>query len=106
MTREDHRRMQAAIARATRTAIENNITMGVVDHLYCETDEERFQYAPLAGLEMLYSPGTYGLINVIMPTGEVAWPTSLLVKLAAFIERHHTLHVNSEAAALSGKGHR
>jgi hypothetical protein len=69
MTRKQHQGLQGTIERAKAAAEQTRIAIAVVDDLYCETDEQRWQFAPMAGVEMLYRPGSYGLIGVAFPDG-------------------------------------
>lgn len=69
MTVEESAELKRVIERATETAKEINAPVAVVDHLYCELDRDRFQYAPVAGVNTLFRPHFYALIGIAHPEG-------------------------------------
>lgn len=70
MKTEDHERLDNAIARAKKTAVDSQLYIAVVEELYAEDDSERFNYCPTTGLSTLYRPNWIALIGIAYPNGQ------------------------------------
>jgi hypothetical protein len=84
MTPGEHSQLCEVIKRAKAQARESRIPLAVIDHLYPEDDAERFQFAPVIGVNVLFNSEHFALIGI-------AWENGIWQTAGEYLEKHYRL---------------
>lgn len=70
MTTQDHISLADTIERAKGTAASSHLHIAVVEELYTDEPDNRFNYCPTTGLSTLYRPSWVALLGIAYPNGQ------------------------------------